>query len=96
MKNQCDDFTSQVKFPFMIYFRLYLRCLLHLTGSTVSVILSHPPFKDDNVRFTTVPLKPLFMINIVVDNVVFLGSKMLIHENSFALSFSRNAQKSLL
>ena len=27
---------------------------------TVSVNLSDPPYKDDNARFTTAPLKPLF------------------------------------
>ena len=30
----------------------------------VSVILSDPPCKDCNVRFTTVPLKPLFDQNV--------------------------------
>ena len=36
---------------------------------TVSVITSDPPCKDGNVRFTTVPLKALF---IIFENEYFL------------------------
>ena len=43
---------------------------------TVSIISSDPPCKDDNVRFTTVPLKPL------EDIVVFLGFRVLSSDNS--------------
>ena len=45
---------------------------------------SYPQFKDDNVRFTIIPLKP-YLMNKVEDIVIFLGLKcfILIFLNGF-------------
>jgi len=57
---------------------------------TISEISSDPPCKDDNARFTTIPLN-LYLINNVEDIVVFLGIKVYnsdhFYQNCF---FSKN------
>ena len=52
----------------------------------VSVILSDPPCKDCNVRFTTVPLKPLFDQN--VEDTADFQTRKLFTSVSFFIAHS--------
>ena len=51
----------------------------------------NPPCKNDNARFTTVPLKLLSEKNVLYF-VVFQGLKVFNSDNSYVFSFSKNAK----
>ena len=59
---------------------------------TVSVILSDPPYKDSNARFTTVPLKP----SLIKITVGLLTRKVFISLSFFIASYKQIALTVLL
>jgi len=52
-----DKYLDKLKIFYFVNCK-YFNCVT--LKRAVSVILSYPPCKDSKVRFTTVPLKPLF------------------------------------
>ena len=65
-----------------------------IVKGTVSVISSDPPFKDGNVRFTTVPLKSLNLIKNVEDTVVILTRSVI--SVSFCIASYKQELRKLL
>ena len=58
-------------------------------------MLSGPPCKDRNSRFTTLPLKPLADKN-VKNNVIFLTHKVISSLNFSIASYNQEMRKSII
>ena len=76
LKQSLDNFRLSLVKNLMLFVSTLL------VKGTVSVILSDPPCKESNVRFTTVPLKP----KTLKDPVVSLTRNMFNSDNFYIVS----------